>query len=106
MCPFDVIMPTPRMDEAERLRIQTTPRYRYALRVAGWTSRAVGVFATFTWIGRLIAEPSTRAPGAIAAAAVKCLVVISIAGVVSFIVTAFGTYPDIRSNDEHSPKSH
>jgi ABC-type polysaccharide/polyol phosphate export permease len=106
MGPLDVIMPTPPMDEAERLRIQTTPRYRYALRVAGWTSRAVGVFATLTWIGRPPPKPSTRAPGAIAAFLVKCLVVVSAAGVFSFIVTAFGMYPSMRrAEDERSAKS-
>jgi len=97
--PFDVIMPTPLMDEAERLRIQTTPRHRYALRVAGWTSRAVGVFTTLTWIGRLISEPSTRAPGAIVASVVKCLVVISVAGVVSFIATTLA-YPGMRRAED------
>ena len=94
------------MDEAERLRIQTTPRYRYALRVAGWTSRAMGVFATLTWISRLIHEPSTRAPGAIAAFGVKCLVLVSVGGVFSFIMTAFGMYPSMRrAEDERSAKS-
>jgi hypothetical protein len=98
-------MPTPLMDEAERLRIQTTPRYRYALRIAGWTARAVGVFATLTWIDRSIYEPSTRAPGAIAATAVKCLVVIGVAGAFSFVMTAFGMYPAMRRNEEEKEQS-
>ena len=99
-------MPTPPLDEAERLRIQTTPRYRYALRVAGWTCRAMGTFALVTWIGRLIGEPSTRAPVTIAAFAVKSFFVIGGAGVISFIMTAFGTYPGLRrAADKRSAKS-
>jgi len=101
---FDIFTPTPPLDEAEHLRLQTTPRYRYALRVAGWSSRTVAAVGALTWIGRLIAEPAARAPGAIAVFAVKWLAVVSIVAVLSFSVSAF-TYPAMRRRAERLEKS-
>jgi hypothetical protein len=57
MNPFDVITPTPPFDEAERVRIQTIPRYRYALRVAGWSCRTFG----FTYHFQRVEQQRQRA---------------------------------------------
>jgi hypothetical protein len=103
MNPFDVITPTPPFDEAERVRIQTIPRYRYALRVAGWSCRTLAVVGALTWIGRLIAEPSARTPGTIAAFGLKYLAAISVMGVLSFAVSALA-YPAMRRRIEQSEK--
>lgn len=105
MRPVDLITPSPLLDEVERARLNRTPRYRYALRVAGWTSRAVAVYGTLTWIGRLIAEPSARAPAAIWLFLAKMLGVVGIAGIFSFAVTAFALYPTMRRTGERSEVS-
>jgi hypothetical protein len=95
MNPFDVFTPTPPLDEEEQLRLQSARRYRYALRVAGWSCRTLAVAGTLTWIGRLIAQPSGRAPGTIAAFGLKYLAAISVMGVLSFAVSALA-YPAMR----------